>query len=261
MVLSHDRAFLGTTSGGGSSRAGTVFKVTTNGVLTSLVSFTESNGASLMGRLVLGCDGNSYGTTAGGGGSGFGTVFKVTDDGVLTSLRSFSLTNGGIRMPDLFKARTATSTARRSTVAVLGTMTVRGVGTVLKMTANSVLTSLFSFDGTNGLNPQAELVFGSDGNIYGTTSSGGAGGGGTIFRLALSPKFTDVARQLGGTIQLTGTGLPNEGYRPRASTEFSLPVASWTLLTSASFDSDGNFSYTDAGAATNSSHFYQLFVP
>jgi hypothetical protein len=49
--------------------------------------------------------------------------------------------------------------------------------------------------------------------------------------------------------------------RAGTSTDLSLPVASWTLLTSASFDSNGNFSYTDAGAATNPSRFYQLSVP
>jgi hypothetical protein len=40
-----------------------------------------------------------------------------------------------------------------------------------------------------------------------------------------------------------------------------LPVTSWALLTSASFDSNGNFSFTDAGAVTNPSRFYQLSVP
>jgi hypothetical protein len=60
---------------------------------------------------------------------------------------------------------------------------------------------------------------------------------------------------------LTGTGPINGGYRLWASADLSLPFASWTLLTSASFDSNGNFSYTDAGAATNPSRFYQLSVP
>jgi hypothetical protein len=46
-----------------------------------------------------------------------------------------------------------------------------------------------------------------------------------------------------------------------ASPDLSLPFASWTLLTSASFDSNGNFSYTDAGAVTHPSRFYQLSVP
>ena len=44
------------------------------------------------------------------------------------------------------------------------------------------LTSLFSFGGTNGANPMAALVQGSDGNFYGTTENGGASGYGTVFQ-------------------------------------------------------------------------------
>ena len=40
-----------------------MFKVTTNGVLTTLVSFNSTNGASPSAELVLGKDGNFYGTT------------------------------------------------------------------------------------------------------------------------------------------------------------------------------------------------------
>ena len=137
---------------------------------------------------------------------------------------------------------------------------VSNYGTVFRVTTDGVLTTLASFTGANGAHPQAGLVLGNDGNFYGTTSEGGPGGGGTIFRLVISA-FTSVARQPGGSVLLTGTGPANGSYRLWASTDLSLPFASWTLLTSASFDSNGNFSYTDAGAATNPSRFYQLSVP
>ena len=55
--------------------------------------------------------------------------------------------------------------------------------------AGVVFTNLYSFTGTNdGANPYAGLVQGSDGYFYGTTSSGGAGGVGTIFRLTIVPE-------------------------------------------------------------------------
>ncbi len=72
LVQGSDGNFYGTTSGGGSSDLGTVFKVTTNGVWTTLVSFNNANGAHPQAGLVLGNDGNLYGTTASYGTSGLG---------------------------------------------------------------------------------------------------------------------------------------------------------------------------------------------
>jgi uncharacterized repeat protein (TIGR03803 family) len=64
-----DGYFYGTTSGGGGpNKSGTVFKITTNGALTSLYSFTGGNdGANPVAALVQGSDGNFYGTTTGDG--------------------------------------------------------------------------------------------------------------------------------------------------------------------------------------------------
>jgi hypothetical protein len=64
-----------------------------------------------------------------------------------------------------------------------------------------------------------------------------------------------------GSMLLTGTGPANGSYRLWASTDSSSPAAAWTLLTSAAFDNNGYFTYTDAGAAAYPSRFYQLFVP
>ena len=47
-------------------------------------------------------------------------------------------------------------------------------------------TNVYSFVGypTDGLNPAAGLVQGSDGNFYGTTSEGGTNENGTVFRIS-----------------------------------------------------------------------------
>ena len=80
--------------------AGTVFKMTTSGVLTTLVDFGVTNGANPYARLTWGHDGNIYGTTANGGsdsvaGSSSGTLFRVTTNGTLTTLVNFNnATNG-----------------------------------------------------------------------------------------------------------------------------------------------------------------------
>jgi uncharacterized repeat protein (TIGR03803 family) len=99
LVQGSDGNFYGTTEGdyfGASGKYGTVFKITPAGVLTTLVSFTGSNGANPLGSLVQAVDGNFYGTTSGGYQNGVndGTVFKMTPAGVLTTLVSFDGANG-----------------------------------------------------------------------------------------------------------------------------------------------------------------------
>ena len=66
---------------------GSVFRMTTNGVLTTLVKFAGTNGSNPMTRLLLAKDGNFYGLTTGGGpAGGGGTIFSVTTNGVLNTL-------------------------------------------------------------------------------------------------------------------------------------------------------------------------------
>src|SRR5436190_100386 len=83
LTLGPDGNFYGTTFEGGSSLVGTVFQVTTDGALRTLVSFAESSarGAYPYAALTLGPDGNFYGTTTEGGSSDLGTVFRVTTGG------------------------------------------------------------------------------------------------------------------------------------------------------------------------------------
>jgi uncharacterized repeat protein (TIGR03803 family) len=91
LVQGSDGNFYGTAPGGGASGAGTVFRITPSGSLTSLWSFTGgSDGASPAAGLVQGSDGNFYGTAPGGGASGTGTVFRITPSGSLTTLWSFT---------------------------------------------------------------------------------------------------------------------------------------------------------------------------
>jgi uncharacterized repeat protein (TIGR03803 family) len=58
---------------------------------------------------------------------------------------------------------------------------------VFKISATGTLTPLYSFTNNNdGINPDAGLVLGSDGNFYGTTEGGGTNSSGTVFRLNIS---------------------------------------------------------------------------
>src|SRR3989442_612612 len=97
LTLGSEGNFYGTTSRGGSNDSGSVFKVTINGTLTTLYSFSGgSDGAHPHAALTLGIDGTFYGTTYDGGitnttfAQGMGTIFRVTSNGILTTLYSFT---------------------------------------------------------------------------------------------------------------------------------------------------------------------------
>jgi len=98
VIQAMDGNFYGTTSNGGASQLGNVFRVTPTGNITSICDFCSkshcSDGKHPQTAPILGSDGNLYGVTVSGGsnlngGSGWGTVYKMTLDGQLTTLHKF----------------------------------------------------------------------------------------------------------------------------------------------------------------------------
>jgi len=196
-----DGNFYGTTSSGGSNGtlAGTVFRMTPEGTLTVIYAFCSqincADGENPFGGLVLGTDGNFYGTTLGGGTFGtFGTVFKITSGGQLTTLHSFQGSDG---VTLFFGLAQATDGNFYGTTYEGGSSTncPAGCGTVFQITPAGSFTMLHSFcpqsGCADGSAPQG-LLPGSDGNLYGTTGSGGANGMGTIFRITPGGAFTTL---------------------------------------------------------------------
>ena len=88
----------GTTVTGGDLGAGTVFRITPGGTLTTLYSFCSQSGCTdgynPYAGLVQATDGSFYGTTYGYGADAGGTVFKITPSGMLTTLYSFCSQSG-----------------------------------------------------------------------------------------------------------------------------------------------------------------------
>src|ERR1035441_6381641 len=206
LVQGDDGYFYGTTYGGGAytnqfgQGYGTVFKINTNGVLTSLYSFTGSNDGSNPNGMVQGKDGYFYGTTESGGpytnqfGEGCGTVFKLSSNGVLTNLYSFGLIHD-IHGTPLDGANPQTALAQGSDGYFYGTTYYGGTndaGTVFKISTNGVMNTLYSFTGGNDGDGPNGLVQGGDGYFYGTTQSGGINGGGTVFKINPSGAFTSL---------------------------------------------------------------------
>jgi uncharacterized repeat protein (TIGR03803 family) len=187
LIVGTDGNFYGTAYFGGTSNDGTVFRMTPDGQFTTLVNFNDTNGSSPAASLTLGTDGNFYGTTATGGTNNVGTVFRMTPDGQLTTLVNFNGTNGTVPLSSL---TLGTDGNFYGTTQYGGTSNSNG--TVFRVTPNGQLTTLVNFNYNNGSWPKAGLTLGADGNFYGTTAYGGAGGSGTVFRMTPGGQLTTL---------------------------------------------------------------------
>ena len=187
LTLASDGSMYGTTEYGGDSNYGTVFRLSTNGLLGKLASFNLTNGALAMGNVMQAADGNLYGTTEAGGAFGDGTIFRLTTNGAVTALVSFTGTNGSSPQGGLLQ------TADGNFYGLTTSGGSNNVGSVFKMSADGTLTTLLWFKGTNGASPYGNLIQGLDGNLYGTTSGGGLSGNGTVFRVTTNGTLTLLA--------------------------------------------------------------------
>jgi len=198
-----DGNFYGTTVGGGASSNGTVFMVTPSGDLTNLVSFGGTNGSKPYGSLAQGSDGSFYGTTS-EGGNNYGTLFQLTTNGVLTTLAYFDFTTGANPLGGVVfgVSNVLYGTTSSGGASGLGAIFMFDLGSSSGLGGrggnnsgtNSFLTNLYSFSGSNdGIGPQAGLLFGADGNLYGTAAAGGTNGYGSVFRISTSGDFTNLA--------------------------------------------------------------------
>ncbi|HXI85161.1 MAG TPA: choice-of-anchor tandem repeat GloVer-containing protein [Verrucomicrobiae bacterium] len=253
LVQGRDGNFYGTASEGGNTNLningaggnGTVFRISPSGTYTNLYSFggSPTDGSTPYAGLVQLGDGNLYGTTAYGGTStncptGCGTIFRISPSGVYTNLHSFvgSPTDG---------ANPADRPVQGSDGFLYGTTyyggtsmnCTSGCGTIFRISTSGGYTNLHSFVGppADGASPYAELVQGSDGNLYGTTYAGGTStncglpGCGTVFRISPSGGYANL---------YSFGGFPTDGAAPYAGLVLG---------------SDGNFYGTtsDGGTSTN----------
>ncbi len=204
LVQGRDGLFYGTTLFGGTSgttkNAGTIYQYNpANGSFTVLHSFTGTDGGHPSAALTLGSDGFFYGTTSTYGDSSNGTVFRLTSSGAVISLLSFNGSNG--INPDAALVAGSGGSFYGTTFAG----GAHGLGTVFKLSPDGSsptgysLAALHSFaGGTDGANPYAALVLGSDGFFYGTTYAGGKFGDGVVFKMSASGVVTTLHPFSGG---------------------------------------------------------------
>ena len=194
LVLATNGDLYGTTYFGGAND-GTVFKITPTGKLTTLYTFCSQSGCPDGARpaagLVLASSGNFYGTTQ-------STVFEITPGGTLTTLHSFDHNDGYWPGGALVQATNGDfyGTTSEGGATIGSCEPPLGCGTVFKITPSGTFTALYSFCLQNGCpdgtNPYAGLVQATNGDFYGTTSQGGANGGGTVFKITPTGTLTTL---------------------------------------------------------------------
>jgi uncharacterized repeat protein (TIGR03803 family) len=192
----------GTTFGGSAHQAGTVYQVDPAGVVTTLISLQQSGLTSA--QLVQASNGVLYGTTRNGGAGkecdepGCGSIFSVTTAGEAKNLYSFcnqgnpTCPDGAFPIAGLTLASNGNLYGTTSQGGDNSACAILNCGTVFEITPKGTLTTLHAFDGDDGSMPYGDLLQGTDGNLYGTTSEGGTTGGGTIFKISTGGLFTSL---------------------------------------------------------------------
>jgi uncharacterized repeat protein (TIGR03803 family) len=207
-------SFYGTTSAGGSHSnancdCGTVFKLTPAGAETVLYSFCAqancADGSVPTTSLIADRAGNLYGTTAYGGDGqaaaclsrGCGAVFEISTAGIQFVLYSFcsNYTDGICADGNIPSALIADRFGNLYGTTEFGGIsgpctTSMGCGTVFALTPDGTQSTLYTFcqDAAStcldSSTPTAPLLYNAKKQIfYGTTTNGGAIGGGTVFQL------------------------------------------------------------------------------
>jgi len=188
----------------GADKYGVVFKLAPDGTETVLYSFTGgSDGEYPQAGLIMDSSGNLYGTTERGGAYDDGVVFKLAPGGTETVLYSFTGSDGG--------AYPYAGLIMGSSGNLYGMTPEGGAydhGVVFKLAPGGTETVLHSFTGgSDGSEPQAGLIMGRKGNLYGTTYFGGTDGAGVVFKLASDGKETVLHSFTGGDGVFPSAGL------------------------------------------------------
>jgi uncharacterized repeat protein (TIGR03803 family) len=264
LVLGPGNTFYGSGRYNGTGEEGTIFSITTGGVVAPVAPLESSSGIALQG-LILGTDGNLYAPALQGGTScvntsagagGCGAVIEVTPQGTLTPLFIFTAAVQGYEPTSLVQGADGNfygTTAGGGTGSCnTGDQSeVPGCGTVFQLTPGGVLTTLYSFTGNaDGAGP-TNLILGADGNFYGTTLGSEAYPGSSS-----SPGLPSAAASSGTVFKITPAGQITTLYTFPAT---YVPPAGQTPYGGIVQAPDGNFYGTTlTGGANNVGAVYQM---
>jgi uncharacterized repeat protein (TIGR03803 family) len=200
LVMDKEGNLYGTTNEGGPNNFGTVFKLSAEGggawTETVLYGFggTPHDGSLPFAGLIMDKEGNLYGTTYGGGASNVGTVFElsppVKKGGAWTETVLYGF--GGVPHDGSHPYAGLVIDKAGNLYGTTEQGGAYGFGTVCKLSPPTekggawTETVLYSFGSQSGdgVNPWDSLVMDKKGNLYGTTSGGGAYVYGEVFKLS-----------------------------------------------------------------------------
>jgi uncharacterized repeat protein (TIGR03803 family) len=191
-VITWDGRLYGTTPGGGTN-FGRIFELSPekqgSWTFKTLFSFDGGeNGAYTSSGLVADPSGNLYGTTFEGGSSGLGLVYQLVPQGEVWKenvLHVFDYGDGDYpdsltfdSMGNLFGETTNGGPG--------GNCAYPGCGVIFQLSQAGhdwTYSLVDSFDGSDGSVPEGGLIIDGDGNLYGTTETGGAHNLGVVFEV------------------------------------------------------------------------------
>ncbi len=265
-VLGNDGNYYGTTGEGGPNGTGTVFKFTPPNVVSVVYAFgavtsdkVNAGGANPQNGLIVGADGNFYGTTASGGANGAGTIFRLTPAGVLTTLHEFDAPDDNrVNHDGTFPVGSLLQATDGNFYGATGGGGPHDTGTVFQLTPDGAFTVVHGFgntvfDGPNadGAGPETGLIQATDGKLYGTTSTGGKAGQGTVYTLTLPGTTTPPPPPAGTPVVTLTATTPSVGVGSGGSAVF-------TLALSAAQDHDVVVNFTIKGSGVNGTDYRLL---
>lgn len=186
----------GAAAGGAIATNGSVFEVNPKGVYGTRYEFLSgADGHCPFSSVAVDSRGNVYGTVVGNGfgGDPNGAVWKLSPANKLTPLYVFKDGKDG-EYPDQAPILDAAGN-------IYGTMITKNqgeyAGAVWKIDTAGRFSIIHQFTGmADGFGPNGPLMLNTDGNLYGTTQSGGGTaakpGYGTLFRITPAGQFTVI---------------------------------------------------------------------
>jgi uncharacterized repeat protein (TIGR03803 family) len=223
LIMDASGNLFGTTEQGGTNNSGTVFElVNSSGTYSERVLYSFRNsggdGAFPFAGLILDASGNLFGTTElGGGAKNAGTVFELVNSSGMYServLHSFTNSGGDGAIPTGGLIMDASGNVFGTTEQGGG---AKNAGTVFELVNSSGTyseTVLHSFGtsvgcGTDGQSSNASLILDASGNLFGTTTGGGANGAGTVFEIGVySGPAVATVTSLTSSLNPAGAGDP-----------------------------------------------------
>jgi len=186
----------------GGNRCGTIFRISPQGKLTTIYNFCAVQGCpdgAVPGALIQASDGNFYGSTYYGGtdssscdGTGCGTIFEMTPEGKLTTLYSFCPTGVCTEGLNPYVALLQATNDNLYGTTYFSGQNYSCCGDAFEITPEGAFSTIFFFGYPNGSNPGFPLIQASNGDLYGTTFSGGYNNLGTVFEMTLEGAVTTL---------------------------------------------------------------------